>query len=400
MRVRAMKWVDEVIGPWICLVFCGYHSIAKMFFPSVYRIKPAEVRHILLIKFFGMGSIILATPMMRALRQHFPQARLIMLTFPENFTLCQRLQLIDEVVTIDPGSFWRCLCTSVAALRLLRQRRGEIAIDLEFFAKATTLMQYLSGAKVRVGYFLIQIGFLLKMMWRGNLLTHNVYYNSHRHTVEAFLALSRSIGADTTDTQLQKITILDDDRRKLAGLLAERRMKENQTLVVMNINASPLCLERRWPLEYFVQLTEKILAGHPVTIVLIGSVQDAEYVGELLRKIPPNPRLLNLAGALDIGMLASLCERAILMISNDSGPLHLAASLGVPTVSFFGPETPQRFGPTGENHTVFYAGVYCSPCLNVYNQKTAPCDGQNECMRKIPIDQVYAAISQRHLQPR
>jgi len=78
-----------------------------------------------------------------------------------------------------------------------------------------------------------------------------------------------------------------------------------------------------------------------------------------------------------------------LFISNDcGGPLHIAAALGTPTVSFYGPETPSLYGPAGDLNTVFYAGTYCSPCLSVYNAKTAMCDGENRCMRNITPSEV------------
>jgi ADP-heptose:LPS heptosyltransferase len=81
-------------------------------------------------------------------------------------------------------------------------------------------------------------------------------------------------------------------------------------------------------------------------------------------------------------------------ISNDSGPLHIAAALGIPTVSFFGPESPLLYGPRGNGHTVFYAGIYCSPCLNVYNAKQAMCSGDNTCMQAITPEQVISALLQ------
>jgi ADP-heptose:LPS heptosyltransferase len=89
--------------------------------------------------------------------------------------------------------------------------------------------------------------------------------------------------------------------------------------------------------------------------------------------------------------LLSICDACI---SNDSGPLHIAAALGIRTVSFFGPESPLLYGPRGEGHTVFYAGIYCSPCLNVYNAKKAMCNGNNICMQEITPEQVIDLLMQ------
>lgn len=397
MKIKGMKFIDETFGPLICFGFYWYNLIKGLFSPLRYKINPPDIKNILVIKFFGMGSIILAGPMLRALRQKFPNAKLIILTFLNNEELCKRIELIDEVVSVDPSSFLRFIKNLISAILYLRKKHCEISIDMEFFAKSSTLIQYLCGAKIRIGYYLVQIGFLLKMMWRGNLPTHNVYYNPHRHTSEAFLALARSVGADTNDMSPAKIKIYDGDRFQLNKLLSDLEIKFNVPLIAMNINASQLCLERRWPIEKFVELTKRILAYKDTKIILIGDVHDKEYINGFLKIMQNNTDVIDLTGKLSIGMLAALFENVKLFITNDSGPLHLAVSIGVPTVSFFGPEIPERFGPIGENHTVFYSDVYCSPCLNVYNQKTAPCNGENKCMRDIPVEDVYRAIVEKYL---
>lgn len=397
MNIKTMKFIDEVFGPLICFGFHWYNLVKKIFLISRYKITSEKIKNILVIKFFGMGSIILAGPMFRALREKFPEIKIILLTFSSNKEICQHIGLIDEVIAVDASNLLKFMKSLLKDILYIRGKHCEISIDLEFFSKSSTLIQYLCGTKIRVGYYLVQIGFLLKMMWRGNLLTHNVYYNPHRHTTEAFLALARSIGADTDDMGPAAVRIYDEDRSHLAKLFFDIGIKEKDILIIMNINASQLCLERRWPMERFAELTRRILNHGDVKIILIGDKQDTSYVDVFLKIMKNNERLINLTGKLNIGALAALLERARVLIANDSGPLHIAASLGTPTVSFFGPEIPERYGPIGQKHTIFYSDVYCSPCLNVYNQKTASCNGENVCMRKIPVEDVYKVIAERYL---
>jgi len=283
----------------------------------------------------------------------------------------------------------------LTAISYLRNKRCEISIDLEFFAKSSTVIQYMCGARVRVGYYIIQQGVLLRMLWRGNLLTHNVYYNPHRHASEVFLALGRKIGADTDDMSIAAIKTNDDDRRSLNSLILSLGLQQDGILIVMNINASSLCVERRWPIDRFAELTEKILSSSRAKIVLIGDVHDIPYVERFLEAVRRHPRIYNLTGKLDVGMLAVLLEKARLLITNDSGPLHVAISAGTATVSLFGPEIPERYGPIGKKHGVLYSRVYCSPCLNAYNQKIATCRGENICMRIISVDDVFTEVSKR-----
>jgi len=392
MKISDMRFMDDKFGPLVCFVFYWYNAAKKVFIKPNLKINPAKINSILIIKFFGMGSIMLATPMMRALKNHFPNAKITILTFYGNKNLCQKIDIIDEVVAIDTSSLLRFVNNICKTLSYVRKRHFDISIDLEFFAKSSTLIQYLCATRIRVGYYLVQYGILLKMMWRGDLLTHNVYYNSHRHAIEAFLALAKSIGADTENMDLVKIRISDQDRFNLRNLLSNMGVKEGDKFIVLNINANQLCLERRWPIDNFVELTKKMLNQGNIKIFLIGDSLDIEYVDKFMQMIEDKKRMINLTDKLDIGMLAALFENTKLLVTNDSGPLHLAVSLGVPTISLFGPETPERFGYLGKKHAVFYARIYCSPCVNVYNQKVAPCNGNNECMRKILIEDVYEAV--------
>lgn len=397
MKIKDMKVLDELLGPMLCFIFYWYNLFKKIILPRRQSVADQEVKNIVLIKLFGMGSIVLATVMMRALKEKFPKAKVLMLTFSANKEICQRLKLIDEVYTIDSSSIYSFMRDALTNIRKIRLRHCAISIDLEFFAKSSTLIQYLCNTGIRVGYYIIRQGFLFKMLWRGDLLTDNVYFNAHKHADEIFLALARSIGADTKNLNLAPVEIYREDRLRLGELLRNFNFSAKNGYLVMNINAGQLCLERRWPLHNFVTLTRRLFANGVEKVILIGDKNDTQYVQSFTGILNNDQRLINLAGKLDIGMLAALLADAGLFITNDSGPLHIAVSLGVATVSFFGPEMPERFGPRGQKHTVFYSGIYCSPCLNVFNQKTAPCNGENKCMRDIAVEDVFKCITEKHL---
>jgi ADP-heptose:LPS heptosyltransferase len=392
MRIKTMKFIDEIFGPPLCFCFFLFHKCISVI-SRTKAVDPPAVKKILLLKFFGMGSIIMAGPLMRAVRTKFPNARIIIVTFSENAELCRRISLIDEILTVDTRSPWRFIRTISRAVFYLRRQKCDISIDLEFFAKFSTILQYLCSGKIRVGYYIIQQGILLRMLWRGNLLTHNVYYNPHRHITEVFLALGRAIGADTNDCSPVRIDLSDDDRLRGDALLAERGIHHGEKMIAMNINAGSLCLERRWPIDRFAELTRKILKNHPHAIVLIGDRSDVPYIDQFLEMTGKEPRVINLAGMLTIGTLTVLLSRAMLLVTNDSGPLHIAVSTDTPTVSLFGPEIPGRYGPPGNKHDTLYAGLYCSPCLNAYNQKIASCKGNNVCMKSITVEDVYGKVA-------
>lgn len=389
-----MKFIDEFFGPLICLVFHIYNSIIKLFFKPTLR----PVNGILLIKFFGMGSILHAGPMLRALKNTFPNAKIGILTFEQNKGICESTGFFNRIEIVTTKNLMSMVSTLIKNIFIIRKHRYDVAIDLEFFSKSSTIITYLTGARIRVGYFLVQYGVFLKTMWRGNLLTHEVYYNPHKHITEAFLALARAIGADTQDYTLAKIKIKKADIDKIEKTLSEKNFTLSDYIITMNVNSSPLCWERRWPLEKFAHLANRLLANLKIKIVLIGSKEDEPYVNSFLTLLNDKGRVLNLAGKTNIGELAALISKSNLIISNDSGPLHIAESLNRPTVSFFGPETPIRYGPRDVNmHTIFYGNIYCSPCINVYNQKTAPCKGKNVCMDTIDTKEVFEKIKTKYL---
>ncbi len=392
MNIELMKYLDELIGPPICLVLHLYNSVRRQFFKPRYF----PINNILLMKFFGMGSIIMMAPMVRALKAKFPDAKISILTFSSNKEICELTGLFDNIYTINENSFHNLFKDTLRNILHLRKIKFDICIDLEFFAKFSATICYLIGRNIRVGYFLIQIGVLIKMLWRGNLLTHEVHFNQHKHVTEAFLALARVLGADTDDHTYASLILPPAAIKHVDGLFSSAN---SEFIVAVNINASSLCLQRRWPKENFARLIAMLLPVFKnISFVLIGGKADVSYVESLIalfdKDIDKN-RIINLAGKLSVSELAAFLKKASLLISNDSGPLHMAVSLNTPTVSFFGPETPQRFGPKGSMHTIMYAeDIYCTPCLNVYNQKTALCGEKNVCMKAIRVEDVYEKVIQ------
>lgn len=392
MNIKLMRNVDELFGPPVCLILHTYNAFKKPFV----KVRLLPVNKILVIKFFGMGSILLMGPAIRALRDKYPSAKITIFTFQNNREICELTDMFDEIISLKTGSILNIIWDTFRKLLYLRRQRFDVCIDMEFFSKFSTIIAYLTKSRVRVGYFLIQIGTIIKMMWRGNLLTHQVYYNQHKHVTESFLALTRAIGADTIQRSYAQLHITQDSRDVVNEML-RYVLKDGEYLIAVNINTSNLCLERKWPAENFRLLIKKLTSGAPnLKIALIGGREDVTYVQSFIdssKGIIEDGKMIDLSGKLSMAQLCALLEKSRFFITNDSGPLHMAVSLGRPTVSFFGPETPQRFGPRDDAHLIFYCeDVYCTPCLNVYNQKIALCNGDNVCMRSIKVDDVYNSM--------
>ncbi|MBF0607101.1 MAG: glycosyltransferase family 9 protein [Candidatus Magnetobacterium sp. LHC-1] len=382
MNIKQMRRIDYYVGGGICLLLQVYEGIRRIFGHNRGK-ELTEIKTVLVTKYLGMGSILLATPMLRGLRQRYPQARIVFLTFKGNDALARLIDLIDEVDSFNTDTIFTFIWDIQRLLRKNMQRRYDVVFDLEFFARFSTIVSYLSGAAIRVGYH-------LPKLWRGNLLTHRIYYNPHRHVTQVFTAQLEPFGIESSDMSPAKLHSKPQTREVVSGLLRQGGLVEGDTIISVNINASELSEERRWPLPYFLELMSYIARDKSnVRLVLIGSKQEQQYVRDCIGLMAEDVRrcVTDLCGIIDIEGLVALFEMSALFITNDSGPLHIAGAVGTPTVALFGPETPTLYGPVGSASMVFYSGLYCSPCLNVYNAKTAPCKDNNVCMKEIkPMD--------------
>ncbi len=332
-----------------------------------------------------MGSILLASPMIRCLKENCKNAQLVLLTFAENKKFAEQLGLFDEVIALRTSSIF------VFAFDVLRLLTGnlkpsfDVIFDLEFFSRFSTIISYLCGAKCRVGYYLPKI-------WRGNLLTVPVHFNPHKHVSEVFSAQLSPFGLNVTDYSLTAPQIEPNAIKSVKSFLENNHIYKDDLLISLNVNSSSLCLERRWPLENFRELILFLLSYDNVKIILVGSPSEKEYVDGLYTSLADSEkkRIVNTAGLFSLDKLVALLKLSDLFVTNDSGPLHIANALKTPTVSFFGPESPILYGPPEDDRKsyVFYADIYCSPCLNVYNAKTAMCGGDNHCMKEILVSDV------------
>lgn len=354
--------------------------------------RPARPRRLLVLKFWGMGSIIQTQPALACFRQRHPDCEIHLVTLRQNLDVTRLIPEIDTCWTLDlavgPA---RYLAETVRLLSRLRRMRFDLAVDLEFFTKFSALFSGVLPAECRVG-------FIDRLSWRGHPYDLEIPFNSYWHVSANFAHALLGSGFDPADLPPARVEMPPEAEAPIRNRLArEGWIEGRQRLVVINPHAGALSLLRRWPTEHFVELLIRLTHDPTLFPVLIGSPGEASYASALLGKAacvtglarrPPN-----LSGALSLTELAGLLRMADLLITNDSGPLHLAAALGTPTVSFFGPETPVLYGPRGGNHRVLFRNIGCSPCINVLTNKTPRClHDENVCLSRISADKAMAAV--------
>ncbi len=391
VSIRTLQRIDRALGPMVHLLLQPIRLRRRR--------KPASIESVLVVKFWGLGSITLLGPAVRVLRSRFPQARIDLLTFASNEAYARRLGAFDDVVPLRLGSSSVSIVVGIARmLHALRRRKYDRLFDFEFFTHFSALVARLAHAKWTAGYSAPEV-------WRGGFFDETVPFNRYWHVARNARSLAGGENGEAVGlADLLPPRPTSEGRAEAARALADGPVPAGCPIVVLNPNAGQLALERRWPIESCVALLNGLsgdarsslrvgIMPRSLRIVLIGAPDERDYTEAIrLRTIAPD-RIENLAGKLSIDGLLGLLERTDVVVSNDSGPLHIASALGRPLVALFGPETPVMYAPLSPVQTIFYRPPACSPCINVHENKMATCHlGQPLCLERITSDEVLDAV--------
>ena len=265
-----MRLMDRHLGSLLCSFFSLLNRLERRF--QRVEEEPLQLQRILVMKYFGMGSLILASPMVRALRRCYPNARIDLLTIEQNRALSEILPIFDRVYAIETRGVWSVVKSMTVALHDIRRQRYHVVIDAAFFSRLSSLVSYFSRARYSVGFYLPEI-------WRGNFLTHPVHFNYYRHAILAFMALAKSLGVESADYGLEPLVVSSDIADNVRAKVQAIAVQSGQRIVCVNVNTGPLSPERRWPEDNFAKLIRSVLCEFPeVVVLLIGAPSDLPLV--------------------------------------------------------------------------------------------------------------------------
>lgn len=359
-------------------------------------------RSIVFVKLAEQGSTVLAYPALRRAVEMVGRDHVYFLVFDANRFILDAMEVIPHrnVIAIRSNNLLTTMLSALGAVWRMRRRRIEAAVDLEFFARSSAVMAYLSGARVRVGFH----PWFGEASYRGDLMTHRLNYNPELHAaqsfrmmVEALLSPPEKVPALDIDpieltNVLPRLTPTREQAQLVEALLCrETGQRHAPPMVLLNANCSDLMPLRRWPTPRYVELARRITAAFPgVWIGFTGAPEDAPAVNDLLRTAHLE-RTISLAGKTTLRELLVLYSLCRVLVTNDSGPAHFASLTPIHVVTLFGPETPRLFGaPSPRNH-LLYAGIACSPCVNAFNDRQSACQ-DNLCMQRITVDDVFEQV--------
>jgi heptosyltransferase-2 len=303
-------------------------------------IENKDVKNILCVRNDRFGEFLLNIPALRALKETFVNARIITVINPYVEDLTKAIPLIDEVIEWDQGlhSFWE----KWKFVEALKKRHIDIAVMLNP-SKEFNIFTYLAGIPVRVGYAR-KWDFLL------TLKLEDKKYLGKMHEIEYNLELVSLIGAKT-DNLAPSLTIEND---ALNNLLKDYDITESDILIVLHPwTSDPL---KQWPLENFRDLADKLLSEPNIKVIIIGGKDEIRKSISFYESVLMQSNLINLTGRTTLRQLGALLYKCNLLISGDSGPVHLGSAVGGRALVVFSNDIPgkgpKRWGPWGQGHIV------------------------------------------------
>jgi ADP-heptose:LPS heptosyltransferase len=387
MDVGVQRKIDQAIGPFICRVLSLFAGK---------REPTGTPQRILIILLSEMGSLVLGCSMFRRIREKYPQASIHALVFEKNREILDLLEVIppENVMTLSDRSLGGLVSDSLSVLRKMRELRFDVVIDCELFARVSSIFSFFSGAPLRVGFH----RHTMEGLYRGDFINRPVLYNPYRHISDQFLALVDAIESSSVPKNkacdygnipkaAPALRMREGEMEAMKKRLLDDFPAVGGKKLVLLYPSGGILPIRAWPLEYFCRTAKDLIdRGHAVAV--IGLPGDKELAGTIQEHCR-SPLCIDLTGyTKTIRELLVIFHFSSLLITNDGGPGQFAVMTPIRSILFFGPETPELYGPNSPGTKVFFSGMACSPCLTAYNHRNSPCDGDNRCLKVVTPESV------------
>jgi heptosyltransferase I len=328
-------------------------------------------RHILFVKPSSLGDIVHAMPTCAAIRRAYPDARLTWLVKRQWAGLVERIDGVDRVWPVKST-----LKGWLSQVSPLRAERFDLVVDLQGLFRSAAI-GWFSGSPLLVGFANGREG----SSWFYSMRVP--VPQSEMHAVDRYLLVAKAVGALEPGTPEFRFRIPQTDYEEVDRLLSRSGVMPGTSWVALNVSAR--WPTKRWPAASFAEVADRLQQEGYGAVVMIGGPDERADVAAVsgMMKTPA----VDLSGATTVGLLPALLSRAALLITNDSGPMHIAAAVGTPLVAMFGPTSAVRTGPYGMGHSVLTGNVPCRPCFSRTCHNTLPL----ECLKLVSPDQVLAA---------
>jgi lipopolysaccharide heptosyltransferase II len=353
-------------------------------------------RRILIVNPFGIGDVLFTTPLLRALRRAFPEAHIAYLCNRRTEQMLRWNTNLNELFIYEKDELvllWKQgrrqgVRTLAQLLRTIHSRRFDLAIDLSLGERYSFVLKLL-GIPRRIGF---------DYRHRGRFLTHRFPMDGYRdqHVVEYYEQLLAMLGIRLLDRHME-LTTNDEDRQIVDRLLVQLGVRPGEPLIGLvpagGISWGLQANYRRWSKDGFIFLGQTLSQRHGARILVFGETNDRPACRDIAAAI--GAAAIDLSGRTTLGQFVQLVARCALVIANDGGPIHIAASQKTRTVAIFGPVDPRVYGPyppSPRHQIVFRADLPCRPCYNRF--RLPPCPYERGCLSTLEPTQVLEACEE------
>ncbi|MFC1713083.1 lipopolysaccharide heptosyltransferase II [Candidatus Poribacteria bacterium] len=333
------------------------------------------IDRILVLRPDGIGDALNSTPAISALRNAYRDAHISVVLKPSGAEILSLNPHIDEIIIYDPDDLHSGVAAKLRFLSKIRAEGHDMAIILKN-SSWCNFISYASGARYRIGRKSERKRF-------SSTLTDGVRSRDPKgtkHEVYRNMDVARLAGADDGISELV-LRLSEDERAWAQDFIHNKGLDQASPLVGIHPGGSSF--DKLWPAENFAYVADQ-LAQNPGTRIILFSGPGEDALADKIRETMTHPPIC--ASGISLRQSAALNERCSLFICNDSGPMHIAAALNVPTVALFGPTDHVRWQPRSEEAVIVRRDMDCWPC------SAHKCRKEFECMKSLPVDDVLDAV--------
>lgn len=340
-------------------------------------VSGSSIKKILVIRIDRIGDMVMTTPIFRALKEKWPDAQVTVLTNPLNKDILINNPSIDCILIYDRENKHKRFNSRLTFFRSMRKRGFDLVIDPYLdYELTTSFITRFVGNRFRLGF-----------EFAGREIFYNIRYHPNafpvttgkKHMIDYYLDLLTCIEVETKKRQ-PEVFVTAEERENATKLLKKNGVSSENRII--GIHPGGHYESQRWPIKRFAAISDYLITGYGIKIILFADRGEKHLISEFKNCAVKTPIILE---ALSLREFMSALSHCCLFLCNNSGPLHIATALNIPTVSTIGPTIPYHWWPYGKNHIVLRKDLDCSPC------KKGICK-THECMKLIETNDFLSAV--------
>lgn len=327
-----------------------------------------DFKRILIVKLSSIGDVVHSLPALSALRKRFPKSYIAWVVKKQIANIISGHPYLDEVIIYEGPR---------KTAKKLRSLKVDLAIDLQGLFRSGFLT-FISGAKTRLGFSRANSRELSRLFLNQKVTPGK----DDRHVIDKNLSLLRPLGIEVKQKEFI-IPVSRESREYITNFLRKREITSSDILVALHPGAS--WPSKLWPEEKWIELADRLIEELKVEVIFLWGPEEKSSIDRMVKMTKNRPIISCKTNLKELACLISKCR---LFVGGETGPLHIACALNIPSVALIGPTDSVRNGPYGEGHIIIEKDLPCRGCWKHQCKKL-------DCMRSITVDEVYSAVGKQ-----